>query len=80
MILPKRGEKAASEKGRTENGVRYFTCKCCGNRCAENLKRWREKKQKDKNVCLWCLEKRRNARLDAQERAEAGPYWGRWGF
>lgn len=67
-------------KGETRNGVRYFTCRRCGKRRAEGLEQWRKKKQRDKNVCLGCLEERRNARLDAQERGELGPYWGRWGF
>lgn len=68
------------EKSETRGGVRYFTCKRCGNRCAEGLKNWRKKKQTDKNVCLLCPEKERNAVLDARERAELGPYYGQWGF
>lgn len=69
-----------SEKSVTRDGVRYFTCKRCGNRNAEGLKQWRKKQQKSKNICLLCLEKEKSARLDARERGGYGPYFGQWGF
>lgn len=58
-----------SEKGETRDGVRYFTCKQCGLRNAEPVRSWRKKPQKDKNVCLLCIEKRETAVRSARERA-----------
>lgn len=56
-------------KGETKDGVRYFTCKRCGLRNAEPVKSWRKKPQKDKNICLLCLDKRTTAAQTARERA-----------
>lgn len=56
-------------KAETKDGVRYFTCKRCGLRNAEPVKFWRKKPQKDKNICLLCLDKRATAKQTARERA-----------
>ena len=52
---------------KTENGIRYYTCKHCGAETKEPLRSWKKKSQKDKNICPWCIDRRRVA---AQARKE----------
>lgn len=58
---------------KTENGIRYYKCKFCGAESREPLHSWKKKPQKDKNVCPWCIERRRVA---AQTRIERGKHEG----
>ncbi len=59
----------------TENGLRVFTCKRCGERSSVNIYRWRKKPQHLKNVCTKCLEKADLQRLSARERAISTGYY-----
>ena len=56
-------------KGKTVDGVRWFTCKMCGAQIREPLDSWRKKPQADKNVCQSCRETRATAAETARERA-----------
>lgn len=59
----------------TENGVRSFTCKRCGERSSVNIYRWRKKPQHLKNICTKCLEKAKLQRQSARECAEDMGYY-----
>ena len=51
-----------------------FTCKCCGAESREPLRSWKKKPQKDKNVCPWCIERRRVAAQTKRERLDDAAY------
>ncbi len=59
----------SSIKPETKDGVRYFTCKRCGQRNAEPVRSWRKKPQQYKNICQLCLDRQATAAQDARERA-----------
>lgn len=64
---------------KTENGIRYYTCKCCGLKMEEPLRSWKKKSQKDKNVCPWCIDRRKiQAQTRAEEARHSGYGWFGW--
>lgn len=54
-------------KSKTENGVRYFTCKRCGKQIEMPVEEWKKRKQSVKNICKECTEKERLARIERKE-------------
>lgn len=62
---------------KTENGIRYYTCKVCGSNTQEPVRKWR-KQQKDKNICNRCIEGRRLAAQTRKEMLEDAAYRARY--
>lgn len=57
----------------TDNGERSFKCRSCGVRTREDIRYWKKKKTKDKNICFQCIRNRKLARETAEERAKYDP-------
>ena len=55
---------------KTENGFRYYTCKQCAIEIREPIRSWKKKPQKNKNICPWCIERRKVAEQTRKERME----------
>lgn len=63
--------------GKTIGNTRHYICKCCSAKMEEPLRSWKKKSQKNKNVCPWCIEKKR---VDEQTRLERLEHLSRRGY
>lgn len=61
---------------KTKGTTRYYRCKRCSADTEEPLRSWKQKPQKLKNVCPFCIKKQQVA---AQTRREIGRHAG-YGF
>lgn len=61
---------------KTEGMTRYYICKRCGAGTAEPMRSWKQKPQKLKNVCPFCIKK---AEIKKENRIEEARYAG-YGF
>ena len=52
---------------KTEGMARYYICKLCGADTKEPLRSWKQKPQKLKNVCPFCIRKKKVAALTRRE-------------
>lgn len=54
--------------------MRTFVCKRCGNQVTEPHNVWKKKPQQDKRVCEECRRKQALAKQTAEERAQHAGY------
>ena len=57
----------------TDNGERSFKCRSCGVRTREDIRYWKKKKTRDKNICVHCIRNRKIGKMEAEERAKYDP-------
>lgn len=62
--------------GKTINGIRIYICKRCGKETSENIYKWKQKPQSQKNICGECITRMKVAHQDAKERAYDMGYGG----
>lgn len=64
---------------KTIDGVRHFVCKKCGQKKQEGIAHWKKKSQKDKNVCLDCIKRRKIMEQTREEMGlSIGSFFGRY--
>lgn len=64
---------------KTVDGVRHFVCKKCGQPKQEGIAHWKKKSQKDKNVCLDCVKRRKVMEQTRKEMGlDIGSFFGRY--
>lgn len=71
MSKKKKHESPASF---TDSGERSFQCRSCGVRTREDIRYWKKKKTKDKNICVHCIRNRRLGKETAEERCADAPF------
>ena len=59
---------------KTEGMTRYYRCKRCSAETTEPLRSWKQKPQKLKNVCPFCIKKAENQEAARREAGRNAGY------